>query len=227
MILSHRWWFYLIDKSFHWFKIFPQDIYNGQILRYVRVCNRFAKESFFQGVVRIFVIGARDLIKADINLLGRGKSDPFVRVTGKWPVEDVLLHTAKRFFVVIQHKEMSNIKRRQLIIPLIPNGMKYVRECDDWKKKDILFRFLNSLLNNTKVIMSNLKSMMKIQAKMISSDGKSIQWSLSIDILHLILLLLFFLWRAQFPLNSLIEKDVIDTVLSFSFVFILVSFEIF
>lgn len=33
-----------------------------------------------QGVVRVFVIQARDLIKADISLLGKGKSDPFVRV---------------------------------------------------------------------------------------------------------------------------------------------------
>lgn len=33
--------------------------------------------------MRVFVIQARDLIKADISLLGKGKSDPFVRVKGE------------------------------------------------------------------------------------------------------------------------------------------------
>ncbi|CAF1581641.1 unnamed protein product, partial [Didymodactylos carnosus] len=35
-----------------------------------------------QGVLRVYIIKARDLIKADINFIGRGKSDPFVKVTG-------------------------------------------------------------------------------------------------------------------------------------------------
>ncbi|CAF0759941.1 unnamed protein product [Didymodactylos carnosus] len=34
-----------------------------------------------QGVVRVYILKARDLIKADINFMGRGKSDPFVKVT--------------------------------------------------------------------------------------------------------------------------------------------------
>jgi len=38
--------------------------------------------NFFQGVVRVIIIRARNLIKADITLLGKGKSDPFVRVKG-------------------------------------------------------------------------------------------------------------------------------------------------
>ncbi|CAF2252498.1 unnamed protein product [Rotaria magnacalcarata] len=33
-----------------------------------------------QGVVRVFVLRAQNLIKADISLLGKGKSDPFVKV---------------------------------------------------------------------------------------------------------------------------------------------------
>ena len=36
----------------------------------------------YQGVVRVFIIKARDLIKADITLLGKGKSDPYVKVKG-------------------------------------------------------------------------------------------------------------------------------------------------
>lgn len=37
----------------------------------------------FQGVVRVVVIEAHNLVKADINLLGKGKSDPFVKVKSK------------------------------------------------------------------------------------------------------------------------------------------------
>ncbi|CAF5200070.1 unnamed protein product, partial [Rotaria magnacalcarata] len=33
-----------------------------------------------QGVVRVFVLRAQNLINADISLLGKGKSDPFVKV---------------------------------------------------------------------------------------------------------------------------------------------------
>ncbi|CAF1165227.1 unnamed protein product [Adineta ricciae] len=40
-----------------------------------------------QGVVRVFIIKARDLIKADINFLGKGKSDPFVKVKAQGNVE--------------------------------------------------------------------------------------------------------------------------------------------
>ncbi|CAF1149216.1 unnamed protein product [Adineta steineri] len=40
-----------------------------------------------QGVVRVFIIKAHDLIKADINLLGKGKSDPFVRVKAQGSAE--------------------------------------------------------------------------------------------------------------------------------------------
>ncbi|CAF0788896.1 unnamed protein product [Rotaria sp. Silwood1] len=40
-----------------------------------------------QGVVRAFVLRAQDLIKADITLLGKGKSDPFVKVTVPGSVE--------------------------------------------------------------------------------------------------------------------------------------------
>lgn len=35
---------------------------------------------FSQGVVRVIVLRARDLVKCDITLLGKGKSDPFVKV---------------------------------------------------------------------------------------------------------------------------------------------------
>lgn len=46
--------------------------------------NRDLAMSFsHQGVVRVFIIQARNLIKADITLLGKGKSDPFVRMKGK------------------------------------------------------------------------------------------------------------------------------------------------
>ncbi len=38
------------------------------------------KHSNFQGVVRVLVLKARDLVKCDITLLGKGKSDPFVKV---------------------------------------------------------------------------------------------------------------------------------------------------
>lgn len=37
----------------------------------------------FQGVLRIHMVGAKDLKKADINLFGKGKSDPYVKLIGK------------------------------------------------------------------------------------------------------------------------------------------------
>ncbi|CAF0965132.1 unnamed protein product [Adineta ricciae] len=40
-----------------------------------------------QGVVRVFIIKAHDLIKADINFLGKGKSDPFVKVKAQGNIE--------------------------------------------------------------------------------------------------------------------------------------------
>ena len=43
------------------------------------------------------VIKARDLVKADLTLLGKGKSDPFVRVKGMHRIrrEHVLVMTPK------------------------------------------------------------------------------------------------------------------------------------
>ncbi|CAF3301091.1 unnamed protein product [Rotaria socialis] len=40
-----------------------------------------------QGVVRVIVIQAKELIKADITLLGKGKSDPFVKVKAQGNIE--------------------------------------------------------------------------------------------------------------------------------------------
>ncbi|UJR22549.1 hypothetical protein I4U23_025598 [Adineta vaga] len=40
-----------------------------------------------QGVVRVIVFQARDLVKSDITLLGKGKSDPFVKVKAQGNVE--------------------------------------------------------------------------------------------------------------------------------------------
>ncbi len=37
--------------------------------------------------MRVFIIRARNLIKADITFLGKGKSDPFVRVKAQGNVE--------------------------------------------------------------------------------------------------------------------------------------------
>ena len=36
-----------------------------------------------QGVLRIHVIGAKELVKADLSLMGKGKSDPYTVVRGK------------------------------------------------------------------------------------------------------------------------------------------------
>ena len=36
-----------------------------------------------QGVLRIHVLEAKDLVKADIAVLGKGKSDPYTVVKGK------------------------------------------------------------------------------------------------------------------------------------------------
>ncbi|CAF1168043.1 unnamed protein product [Rotaria sordida] len=40
-----------------------------------------------QGVIRVIVIKAKDIVQADINLLGKGKSDPFVKVKAQGNVE--------------------------------------------------------------------------------------------------------------------------------------------
>jgi hypothetical protein len=37
-----------------------------------------------QGVIRIHAVGARELEKKDIGLLGKGKSDPFCEIEGEW-----------------------------------------------------------------------------------------------------------------------------------------------
>ena len=37
----------------------------------------------FQGVLRLHIVAAKDLKRADINLIGKGKSDPYVKIYGK------------------------------------------------------------------------------------------------------------------------------------------------
>ena len=65
---------------------------------------------FFKGVVRVFVIRARDLIKADISLLGKGKSDPFVRIKG---IRIVILIVIQWYrFVLIVAQGNTDFKTR-------------------------------------------------------------------------------------------------------------------
>lgn len=42
-------------------------------------------------MLRIHALGARDLEKKDVGLLGKGKSDPFCEITGMMPISVVVL----------------------------------------------------------------------------------------------------------------------------------------
>ncbi|UJR26520.1 hypothetical protein I4U23_007843 [Adineta vaga] len=59
-------------------QVFP--LVNGVQIGHLRWSNP-------QGVVRVYIIRAHDLIKADINFLGKGKSDPFVKVKAQGNME--------------------------------------------------------------------------------------------------------------------------------------------
>ena len=48
--------------------------------------------------MRVFIIRARNLIKADITFLGKGKSDPFVRVKGLKKIFVLFFQTSICFF---------------------------------------------------------------------------------------------------------------------------------
>ena len=39
--------------------------------------------STFQGIIRLHIIAGRELKKADIGLIGKGKSDPYCKIYGK------------------------------------------------------------------------------------------------------------------------------------------------
>ena len=45
-------------------------------------CSFIVVHYLIEGVVRVIILKARDLVKADLTLMGKGKSDPFVRVKG-------------------------------------------------------------------------------------------------------------------------------------------------
>lgn len=78
MVLPNRQVFPLVKEI----QVAPLRWSNPQVIKYENLFFNELFSFFLQGVVRVVILRARNLIKADITLLGKGKSDPFVRVKG-------------------------------------------------------------------------------------------------------------------------------------------------
>ena len=138
------------------------------------------------------VIKARDLVKADLTLLGKGKSDPFVRVKGMYRI----LRSQRREHVLVMKPKCSRVIADQIlsVTPLLilaQGNIEYKTKTvnnttePQWNEVDregagCTFTFTltskrcsNSSSNNPRATLWNSKSTTKIREKMISSEGKS------------------------------------------------------
>ena len=66
-----------------------------------------------QGVLRVHVIEAKDLKRADISITGRGKSDPYATITGEEAAVLLLLQTMGFFkFLPAEFRPSGSCKGR-------------------------------------------------------------------------------------------------------------------
>lgn len=117
--------------------------------------------------MRVIVLKARDLVKADITLLGKGKSDPFVRVKGK----DIVMDSFHRLRVSRLAQGNNEFKTKTVNNTTEPEWNEVCVCISVESLSRFVFRSSNSPWNNVRAIVSNSRSLMKIQAKMISLEG--------------------------------------------------------